>query len=204
VSLGYSHTTDVISELPGADPKTKVGFVTSQNLQTQNSYNINVFAPYTITKWWEGNINVTGFYLGFKSNGLEGANLDRGQAAYNIRVNETFTPIKGYRLEFSGNYQSALTYALFYVKPQYSIDGGISHSFLQKKANIKFSVSDIFNMRRNDVTSNYQAVNFDIRQKRETQIARLTFTYNFGSTKIHARDHQSGADDLNQRVKGNN
>ncbi|HTI60369.1 outer membrane beta-barrel family protein [Mucilaginibacter sp.] len=204
LSLGYSRTTDVISEIPGADPKTKIGFVTSQNLQTQINYSANLFAPYTINKWWSGNANVTVFYLGFKSNGLEGANLDRGQTAYQIRANETFTPIKGYRFELTGNYQSALTYALFYVKPQYSVDAGVSHSFLNKKANLKFSVSDIFNMRRNDVTSKYQSVDFDIRQKRETRIARLTFTYNFGSTKIKMRKHETGADDLNNRVKGAN
>jgi len=204
LSLGYSHTTDVISEVPGADPKTKIGFVTNQNLETQINYSANLFAPYTITKWWSGNVNATAFYLGFKSNNLEGANLDRGQTAYQIRANETFTPIKGYRFELTGNYQSALTYALFYVKPQYSVDAGVSHSFLDKKANIKFSVSDIFNTRRNDVTSKYQSVDFDIRQKRESRIARLTFTYNFGSTKIKMRKHETGADDLNNRVKGAN
>lgn len=204
LSLGYSRTTDVISEIPGADPKTKIGFVTSQNLETQINYSANLFAPYTITQWWSGNVNATAFYLGFKSNGLEGGNLDRGQTAYQLRANETFTPIKGYRFELTGNYQSALTYALFYVKPQYSVDAGVSHSFLNKKANLKLSVSDIFNTRRNDVTSNYQSVDFDIRQKRETRIARLTFTYNFGSTKIKMRHHETGADDLKNRVKGAN
>jgi len=204
ISLGYSRTTDVMTEIPGTDPATKVSFVTQENLQVQNSYNVNIYTPYTVTKWWEGNVNATGFYLGFKSNGLEGSNLNAGQAAFQIRTTQTFTPIKGWKAELTGNYQSALTYGLFYVKPQYSFDGGISHSFAQKKANIKFSMSDIFNTRRNDVTSNYGNNNLDIRQKRDTQIGRLTFTYNFGSSKIKARHHESGADDLKQRVKGNN
>ena len=60
----------------------------------QNSYNVNIYTPYTITKWWEGNVNATGFYLGFKSNGLEGGNLNAGQAAYQIRTTQTFTPVK--------------------------------------------------------------------------------------------------------------
>ncbi|MDF2430684.1 MAG: iron complex outerrane recepter protein [Mucilaginibacter sp.] len=204
LTLGYSKTTDVITEIPGTDPTTKVSFVTQQNLQIQNAYNVNIYAPYTIAKWWEGNVNVTGFYLGFKSNGLEGGNLNRGQAAFNIRATETFIPIKNFKAELTTNYQSALTYGLFYVKPQYSTDAGISHSFADKKANIKFSVSDIFNTRRNDVTSNYQSNNLDITQKRETRVARLTLTYNFGNTKIKTRQHQTGADDEKNRVKGNN
>jgi iron complex outermembrane recepter protein len=204
ITLGYSRTTDVITELPGADPVTKVAFVTQQNLQIQNSYNLNIYSPYAIAKWWEGNVNFTGFYLGFKSNGLEGGNLNRGQAAYQIRTTQTFTPIAGFKAELTGNYQSALTYGLFYVKPQYSTDVGISHSFANKKANIKFSVSDIFNTRRNDVTSNYQTINLDIMQRRESRIARLTLTYNFGNNKIKARQHQTGADDEKGRVKGAN
>lgn len=204
ITLGYSHTTDVIAEVPGTDPATKVSFITQDNLQQQNSYNLNIYTPYTVTKWWEGNANLTAFYLGFKSNGLEGADLDRGQFAYQFRTTQTFTPISGYKAELTGNYQSALTYSLYHVKPQYSIDAGVSHSFAQKKANIKFSVSDIFNTRRNDVTSNYAETNLDITQKRETRIARLTLTYNFGSNKIKVREHQSGADDLKGRVKGNN
>jgi hypothetical protein len=204
ITLGYSRTTDVITEVPGTDPVTKVSFITQDNLQVQNAYNLNVFAPYTITKWWEGNVNGTGFYLGFKSNGLEGENLDRGQFAYNIRTTQTFTPVSGYKMELTFNYQSDLTYGLYDVKPRYSTDAGISHSFAAKKANIKFSVSDIFNTQTNDVTSIYSATNLAITQKRETRIARLTLTYNFGSNKIKVREHESGADDLKQRVKGNN
>lgn len=204
LTLGYNRTTDVISEVPGTDPATKVAFVTQQNLQVQNGYNANLYANYTIAKWWTGDVNATGFYLGFKSNGLEGGNLNRGQAAYQLRTTQTFTPIKGYKFELTSNYQSALTYALFNIKPQYSTDAGVSHSFADKKANIKFSVSDIFNTRRNDVTSVYQNINLDIRQKRDSQVARLTFTYNFGNNKIKARQHQTGADDEKGRVKGNN
>ena len=65
-------------------------------------------------------------------------------------------------------------------------------------------MSDIFNTLRNDVNSNYQSTVLFITQKCESRITRLTLTYNFGNNKIKAREHQSGADDLKQRVKGNN
>ncbi|HVW95743.1 MAG TPA: outer membrane beta-barrel family protein [Mucilaginibacter sp.] len=203
LTLGYNHTTDVMTEVPSADPVTKVAFVTQQNLQEQTGYNINLYSSYTITKWWSGDLNATGFYLAFKSMGLEGGNLDKGQAAFQVRATETFTPFKGYRFELTPNYQSALTYGLFSVKPQYSVDAGVSHSFANKRANLKFSMSDIFNTRRNDVSTNYQNVNLDVRQKRDSQVARLTFTYSFGNSKIKTRQHRSGADDERGRVKGN-
>jgi hypothetical protein len=204
ITLGYSRTTDVITEVPGTDPATKVSFVTNQNLQVQNSYNLNIYTPYTITKWWTGNVNATGFYLGFKSNGLEGGNLNSGQGAYQIRTTQTFLPLNGYKAELTSNYQSGLIYGLFNVKPQYSTDAGVSHSFANKKANIKLSVSDIFNQRRNDVSSVYQNNNLDIRQKSESRITRLTFTYNFGNNKLKVRQHKTGADAEKGRVNGGN
>ena len=204
VSIGYSRTTDVITQILLTDPVSKATFQTNLNLQTQTSYNINVNTPFTINKWWSGNANVNAFYLGFKSDSLLGATLKDGQYAYQLKLMNTFQVAKSYKAELMGNYQSALTYGIFNVKPQYSIDAGVSHSFADKRANIKLSMNDIFNMRRNDVTSYYQTNNLDIRQKNETRITRLTFTYNFGSTKLKMRDHQSGADDLKGRVKGNN
>lgn len=204
LTLGYSRTTNVITQIPGTDPVTKVSFVTEENLQIQNAYNINLYAPYTVNKWFEGNVNITGFYLGFISNGLEGADLNAGEPAYQARATETFTPIKGYKFELNSDYQSALIYGLFNVKPQYSTDAGVSHSFDDKKANVKFSVSDIFNQRTNNVSSNYADNNLIINQHRQSRVARVTFTYNFGNNKIKAREHQTGADDEKNRVKGNN
>jgi iron complex outermembrane receptor protein len=204
VSIGYSRTSAAITQVLLTDPVSQATFQTNLNLQTQTSYNINVNTPFTINKWWSGNANVNAFYLGFKSDSLLGATLNNGRYAYQLRVSNTFQVAKGYKAELMGNYQSTLTYGIFTVKPQYAVDAGISHSFADKRANIKLSMSDIFNIRRNDVTSNYQSNDLDIRQKNETRVTRLTFTYNFGSTKIKMRDHQSGADDLKGRVKGNN
>ncbi|MCR8557831.1 TonB-dependent receptor family protein [Mucilaginibacter sp. BJC16-A38] len=203
LTLGYSHTSDAITQILLTDPISKATYQTNLNLQSQNNYNVNLYAPYTIAKWWEGNVNVTGFYMKFKTDTLLGGKLDNGKAAYQIKTTQTFMIAKGWKAELSNYYNSAMTYGIFNIKPQYATDAGISHSFLEKKANIKLSMSDIFNTRRNDVTSYYQSNNLDIRQKNESRITRLTFTYNFGNNKIKMREHQTGADDEKGRVKGN-
>ncbi|MBK0379921.1 outer membrane beta-barrel family protein [Mucilaginibacter segetis] len=204
ITAGYSRTTDVNTQIILTDTINKANYQTNVNLQTQNSYNININSPFTIAKWWTGNINATGFYQGFKSDSLLGGKLNNGQAAFQGRLTQTFLFAKSFKAEVTGNYQSALTYGIFNIKPQYSVDAGVSHSFADKKMNVKFAVTDIFNTRRNSVSSHYQSVNLEVRQKNETRLARLTFTYNFGNSKIKVRQHQTGADEEKQRVKGGN
>jgi iron complex outermembrane receptor protein len=202
VSLGYSRTTDVIAELVLTQGQKT--FETHENLQTQDSYNINVNTPYTITKWWTGNVNLSGFYLGFKSNGVSGqGNLNNGQAAFQVKSTQTFT-FGSYRFEVMGDYQSALSYSIFKIRPRYGVDAGVSHSFANKKANVKLALDDIFYLRRNNVSSNVLNNDFQVRQKGDSRVGRITFTYNFGNSKIKSRQHRSGADDEKGRVKGSN
>lgn len=200
VTLGYSHTTDASVDVLYTDTVRKATFQTNENLATRNNYNININTPYTITKWWSGNVNVDGFYQLFKSPMVLGAALNNGQFAFQGRATQTFM-VPGYKLEVSGNYQSAQSYSIFKIKSQYSIDAGISHSFYQKKMNLKLAVSDIFDTRKSRVSTNYSVTNLNLVQKNETRVARITFTYNFGNTKIKARQHQTGAEDEKGRVK---
>jgi len=203
VSLNYSHTTDAITEIILTNVARKATYQTNLNLQTQDSYNIDVNSPYTIAKWWTGNIEGNAFYLKFKSDSLFGGNLNDGQLAYVLKTTQTFL-FGGFKAEVFTNYKSALTYGIYKIRPQYSTDVGVSRSFDDKKLNVKFSVSDIFNTRTNNLSANYQSDDFVITQKGQTRVARLTLTYNFGSDKIKMREHKSGAEDESQRVKGNN
>ncbi|WP_184544071.1 TonB-dependent receptor domain-containing protein [Mucilaginibacter sp. FT3.2] len=201
VSLGYNRTTNAITELILTEGKKT--FQTNKNLQTQTGYNANINTPFTITKWWEGNINVTTFYLGFKSDSLAGYNFHDGQWAYQARTTQTFK-FAGARLEIMGDYQSALTYGIYKIRPRYSVDMGISKSFMDKKFNVKLACDDIFNIRRNNLSSNALNNSFTIKQRNDTRVGRLTLTYNFGNNAIKVRQHHSGADDEKGRVKGNN
>jgi iron complex outermembrane receptor protein len=199
LSLNYAHTSDAIQEIILTDPVKQASYETHLNISSQDSYSASINAPFTITKWWTGNFDGNLYRLQFKSDTLSGGSLDKGQTAYNLKLTQTLT-FAGFKLEVFGNYQSALTYGIYEIHARYNVDGGLSRSFDNKKFNVKFSVSDIFNTRRNDLDINYQSDNIQIRQKNESRIARLSLTYNFGNSSIKAREHKTALQDESQRA----
>jgi len=204
VSFNYSHTGDVITQIILPANARKSTYQTTLNLNTQDVYNININVPYTFTKWWSGNANLNANYLVIKSKALLGADLDAGAPAAQFRTTQSLQLNKTLRAEISTGYQSPQTYAVLKLRQQFWTDMGISQSLFEKRASLKFSVSDIFNSRKNSATSLYQSLNFEFHQKNETQVARLTFTYNFGNAKFKTRQHQTGAESEKGRVNTGN
>ncbi|SKB68308.1 Outer membrane receptor proteins, mostly Fe transport [Parapedobacter luteus] len=186
LSAGYNRTNDVIAESMGQDDVTKRTWVTRDNLAKQEIWYGNLNVPVKVTKFWNTNTNLNAFYMGFDGP-LGGEYLSQGQFAWQLRSNHTFTILPTLTAETSVNYQSSLVYSIYRIGSQWSIDAGLNKSFYNKKANLKFSVSDIFDTRVQDVRTQYANLNTVINQKNETRVARLTFTYSFGNMKNGAR-----------------
>ncbi|MEJ5960923.1 TonB-dependent receptor [Pedobacter immunditicola] len=201
-TLGFSHTSDVITEVLLSDTVQKTIFISEQNLAQQDSYNLNVSSPLKIAKWWNSSNNLTVFYNKFKTPNLLDAPYESGRLAFNINTNQTITINPSTNFELSGNYQSKQVYGTLLIDPQYSIDMAISKNFMDKKINLKLAANDVFDLRKGRVTSALPSQNYVVSQKWESQVFRATITYRFGSSEIKgARQRSSSAEEEAKRVK---
>ncbi|RZL47304.1 MAG: hypothetical protein EOP00_12340 [Pedobacter sp.] len=204
-SLGYSYTKDVITTTLINDLEKKTLFILEQNLASEQNYNLNVGAPITITKWWETNNDFTLYYNQFKSPNLMGMPFNSGKLSYIINSSHTFNISPSINAELAMDYHSAQVYGTYAVKPLYGIDFGISKSFAAKRANVKFAINDVFNMRKANIKSAILLQDYQLSQKQESRIFRLSFSYNFGSSSIKAARERSKSSDTEQsRVKSGN
>jgi outer membrane receptor protein involved in Fe transport len=202
ITMGYSHTSDVISDVLLTDTATKTIFISNQNLATQDSYNLNISYPLAITKWWSTTNNLNSFYNKFKTPNLLGVPFQSGKLAFNFNSNQTIKINKTTNFEMSGYYQSRQVYGTLLIAPQYSIDLGLGKTFWDNKLNLKFAANDVFKMQRARITSAIPSQNYVVHSTWESQVFRLTASYRFGSSQIKAaREHSGSADSEGRRVK---
>lgn len=202
-TLSYSLTNDVIIEVILPRNEVKSLYQTWTNLAKQTSYGINFNVPISFAKWWSSNNNVNTFYLSFESPNIGGQVLKNGRLAAQFKSQHNFTLGKGFSAELNADYQSPLEYGTIKAQSQYNIDAGIGKSLMNKKANLKFAVSDIFNTRRNQISSGLTGLTYNLDQKNETRIARLSFTYRFGKNEVKPeRRRSTGTESEQNRVKG--
>ncbi|WP_172406426.1 outer membrane beta-barrel protein [Pedobacter sp. AJM] len=201
LSVGYSRTNDVITEVLLPDSAQKALFQTNENLAKNTSYNANLNIPVQVAKWWSMNNNLNVFYLSFEAPDLAGVALKTGKTSFQFKSQQNFTIANGLTAELNGSYESPLDYGTLRIKSRYSIDAGLSKSFLGKKASLKLALSDIFNTYKNDISSAYPGLKYEVHQKNESQIGRISFTYRFGKEIKPARRRSTGSEDEQNRMK---
>lgn len=196
-STGLNFTRDAIVESMEQDDIKKTTTVFRDNFASSETWFLNINAPIKITRFWNSNTNITAFYLGFKSDDANNS-FQSGQFATQVYNNHTFTISPTFKAEATLNYQSPLTYSIYKIDQQWSVDAGLNKSFMNNKANLKLAVSDIFNSKTQNLATRHNNINAAINQKRETQIFRLTLTYNFGNSKIERKKMDQSSDEKNR------
>lgn len=202
LSIGYSRVNDVIAEVILPDAANKALYQTNANIARNISYNANLNVPVQITKWWQTNNNLNVFYLSFEAPDLAGSALKTGKTSFQFKSQQTFTIVNGFTAELNGSYESPLDYGTLSLKARYYVDAGLSKSLFNKKASLKLALSDIFNMSENNLSSALPGLTYDVHQKNETQIGRISFTYRFGKNEIKpARRRSTGTEAEQGRMK---
>ena len=202
LTFNYSLTKDVITQVLLPDTAKKALFQTNENLDKQINYSVNVNAPVSLSKWWSTSNNASVFYLGFRSPDLRGQDLSSGRVALQFNSQHKFVISPSITAELSGDYTSPIEYGTLKISSQYAIDLGLSKSFMKKKANVKIALSDVFDTRKQTISSAYTGLDYNLVQKNETRIGRLSFTYRFGKSEIKPeRRRSTGLEDEQRRIK---
>ncbi|TWJ04349.1 outer membrane receptor protein involved in Fe transport [Mucilaginibacter frigoritolerans] len=181
---------------------SKVNINTNRNFGRIENFGIRFFAPVTFTTWWNANFNLDAAYqryISYPQNGY----LNKGTQDVVLKTTQYFIIGNDFTAELSGRYETPSYYGLNQYKSYYNVDAGISKKLFNKNGSIRFAMVDIFNTIRDRSRTNYENLNMTGVDKRESQIATLTFTYRFGKM-LKSISHHTGNEEEVRRTNSTN
>jgi iron complex outermembrane recepter protein len=181
---------------------SKVNINTNRNFGRIENFGIRFFAPATFTTWWNANFSMDASYqryISYPQNGY----LNKGTQDVILKTTQYFILGNCFTAELSGRYETPSYYGLNQYKSYHNIDAGISKQLFNKTASVRLSVVDIFNNVRDRSRTDFENVNMTGIDKRESQIAMLTFTYRFGRA-LKSISHHTGNEEEIKRTNSTN
>lgn len=202
ISLGYSITNNLIIDVLLPENEQKTLYQTVQNLDNQYAYDLTIGYPTEITKFWSMDNTLTSTYNQIQTSNLNNGAYDRKKVNFMINSNHTFTLSPTTAAELSGEYASSQIYGTYAIKPYYGIDFGLKKSFFNKKLNVKLAVNDVLNSRKARISSALSGLDYNLTQKQETRVYRLSLNYIFGNSSVKGtRERKTSVTDEEGRIK---
>ncbi|RZK18467.1 MAG: TonB-dependent receptor [Pedobacter sp.] len=202
LSLSYSDTRDMITQISQQDDATRVISVIRQNLGRFQNFSAGIYVPVKIAKWWNIQNNASVYYSKFQDPNLEGAAYSAGQVAVNLYSSSSFTLPQNFSVEInfwlntprvSGVERTTVT--------QYAINAGIQKSMLNKKLKLRMNMDDIFLTNYWAGSLIYQNVNMNVTNRYTSRRANFSISYNFGNQNVKsARSRNTATDDIKNRA----
>jgi iron complex outermembrane recepter protein len=200
-SLSYSRTNDFFTEITNVLDSTK-SFVMTDNLAYMDNFGLNISAPLPLAKWYNGFFNFGANFQEYRANLPQGV-ISVNVPSYNIYMQNTFTLGKGFAAELSGFYASPnLWGGSFRTNPFGGIDIGLQKKILKDKGMIKLALSDVLFTQRWRGVSTFGGNFFEAKGGWESQQARVSFSYRFGSDDFSPRERKKGNESEANRIKG--
>jgi len=202
--LAFSRTTDQITRLIGPDDRDpRAGFISWENLATQDIISFNFSAPVTVNKWWNVFVNASANYLDNQADyGVDGV-VDVQAFSYNFFQQSTFTLGKGYTGEISGWFSGPGVWGgVFEFDSSYSLNLGLQKKFFNDNLNVRLSANDVTFQSFWSGESNFNGLRGVGQGNWDSRFVSLSLNYRLGNNNVKSRKRKTGIEAESKRVGG--
>lgn len=183
-----------------SDIENSTQIVTRSNFFKQYMYGIGESFLFNKFSWWQSqnSLNIIGSKTEFTMDiGAQPQNgiMFSANSSNKITINTTT------KLQIDASYDSPFKAGLFSVGETYSLDLGISKTFLDKDLQVAILVKDIFNTSSlNNLESTVNDVKQVYGQNDNNRYIRLSASYSFGNKKINEKRRTFGNEEERRRT----
>ncbi|MEO1628117.1 MAG: outer membrane beta-barrel protein, partial [Bacteroidota bacterium] len=201
LKLGYTNERNAFrSVVQQGGNSARAVFSSVQNLEVLNSYFANLSIPINYKFWSSFNTITTTLFR---------VNDDRPdfQRSVGLRPQFYFYTINQFNInnlfmfELGGEYNSGESNGVFVTKPEYSMNMGVSKSFLEGKLMCRLTYNDAFRLYRPRGEQQIGNVFSSYDNRLNTHFLLVSVTYSFGKLKEVSYSNKAVGEDGIQRVK---
>ena len=203
-TVNYTRTTDIIQQVLDQIEATKETFVRQDNIAKQRQYGIAISANMPITKWWTNSIYVNVFNNRFE--GIVGVTPVVIEAtSLMLNGSQQFKINKNLTGELSGWFRTAGIEGVFESRPMGGLNIGFSQQVIKGKGTIRLAVRDVLWTQRFGAISKYGTVDATIRERNDSRVVNLGFSYRFAKGKMNGgpKKRNNSSDEMNRVGVGN-
>ncbi len=202
--IGYSQTDNQITRLIGPDEDdARASFISWENLAKQTVISFNVSAPFTVNKWWDAYVNLSGSHLDNQATYENGGTVDLQAFTYTLYQQSTFKLPAGFKGEISGYYSGPGVWGgVFEYDATWSLNLGLQRKFLNDQLSIRVSADDIFYASNWSGVSSFNGLVSTGYGNRDSRRINVNVTYRFGNQRVKSRKRKTGLESEGSRVGG--
>ncbi|MGY6520325.1 MAG: outer membrane beta-barrel protein [Mongoliitalea sp.] len=198
-TLSYSLTNDVFQQIFTQDEETRTTTTFTSNLDKAQNFNFRTMIPVEIAKWWNSNHMLQVTNSRWKSM-IGDALLDVAQTSLTFRTQHNLTLPAGFKAEIVGMYISPAQYGQATIKGFAWVDAGISKNFMKEKLSLTVNGTDLFASQIIRANVQFDNIDTQFRQYRNTQGVRVTLRYKFAQGENFRIANRSGSTEERNRL----
>ncbi|CAN5479219.1 outer membrane beta-barrel family protein [soil metagenome] len=197
-SLQYSHDKNSISIFQPRIMEDGRQVNMAENMDYRNNVSANLSLPFSITKWWEWQLNMSGNLINIKTDYLEQP-VDLTIKNFTFNGTQNFKLPNNFTAEISGFYQSKQLFGVMELKAFGGVDFGLEKKF--QHSQLRLAISDLFNTNNWNLITTIPEENLDTRLflDFETRVVRVTYSTSFGNRKLKVKKRDATGSEEEQR-----
>lgn len=200
IGIEHSVTNDVIINNAPQVEGTKT-FTTAANLANYSNWTFQLNFPIKLGKWLDGFGGNQAIYNAYDAN-YQGFRYKADRWHWLAYWGVTAKLPSDIKVEVNGFYMTKFLDEFLTIGNLGGLNIGASKTFWDKRGRLSVNFQDILYSQNTDATIDVQNIRVDFFQRQYSRNARMTFSYQFGNTKVKsARNRGTASESETSRVK---
>jgi hypothetical protein len=197
ITMSYSRTEDVMSELPFLDVGNAITVYTQANMNRSRSMGVTAIAPLKITKKWDSQNTAVLSHNKFFLNTDSSEQINQ-QLFFSIQSNHTILLPHAYRMEANFLYRGPAASGLYQMAAMTRVDVAFKRTFVKKKLEAAVNATDIFKgfrlLWKTNIANNVN----DFNQYFRVRAVSFSLRYNFSKGQKVEERRRATVDEVNR------